>query len=200
MTKLAPEWVRTSDPVIRSPARYRWTTAPASPAVRADLKSAMSTSVAGMADCSVRRMGETGSSQTLACTQLGPARTAHQLASVSGCIPHVSSLLVFGWQGHCELPGSWPHCSHLWSAPAVASHSEGWRASKISFGAFVHGALDPHVPCHVGVGIACDGLGAVSMKECDLVSRERCQHSPEIRHPPAIPIVGIRYHPWHHGA
>ena len=27
MTKL--EWVRTSDPVIRSPARYRWTTAPA---------------------------------------------------------------------------------------------------------------------------------------------------------------------------
>ena len=29
MTKLAPEWVRTSDPVIRSPARYRWTRAPA---------------------------------------------------------------------------------------------------------------------------------------------------------------------------
>ena len=28
MTKLAPEWVRTSDPVIRSPACYRWTTAP----------------------------------------------------------------------------------------------------------------------------------------------------------------------------
>ena len=28
MTKLAPEWVRTIDPVIRSPARYRWTTAP----------------------------------------------------------------------------------------------------------------------------------------------------------------------------
>ena len=29
MTKLAPEWVRTNDPVFRSPARYRWTTAPA---------------------------------------------------------------------------------------------------------------------------------------------------------------------------
>ena len=29
MTKLAPEWVRTSDPVIRSPVPYRWTTAPA---------------------------------------------------------------------------------------------------------------------------------------------------------------------------
>ena len=28
MTKLAPEWVRTSDPVIRNPARYGWTTAP----------------------------------------------------------------------------------------------------------------------------------------------------------------------------
>ena len=33
MTKLAPEWVRTSDPVIRSPARYRWTTAPAHPTI-----------------------------------------------------------------------------------------------------------------------------------------------------------------------
>ena len=30
MTKLAPEWVRTSDPVIRSPARYCWTTVPTS--------------------------------------------------------------------------------------------------------------------------------------------------------------------------
>ena len=29
MTKLPPEWVRTSDSVIRSPARYHWTTAPA---------------------------------------------------------------------------------------------------------------------------------------------------------------------------
>ena len=29
MTKLVPECVRTSDPVIRSPARYRWTTVPA---------------------------------------------------------------------------------------------------------------------------------------------------------------------------
>ena len=28
MTKLVPKWVRTSDPVIRSPSRYRWTTAP----------------------------------------------------------------------------------------------------------------------------------------------------------------------------
>ena len=29
MTKLSPEWVQTSDPVIRSSARNRWTTAPA---------------------------------------------------------------------------------------------------------------------------------------------------------------------------
>ena len=29
MTKLAPGWVRTIDPMIKSPARYRWTTAPA---------------------------------------------------------------------------------------------------------------------------------------------------------------------------
>ena len=34
MTKLAHEWVRTSDPVIRSPARYHWTTAPASTTYR----------------------------------------------------------------------------------------------------------------------------------------------------------------------
>ena len=37
MTKLAPEWVRTSDPVIRSPARYRWTTAPAHNTLWSDL-------------------------------------------------------------------------------------------------------------------------------------------------------------------
>ena len=29
MMKHAPEWVRTCDPVIRSPVRYRYTTAPA---------------------------------------------------------------------------------------------------------------------------------------------------------------------------
>ena len=29
MMKLGPEWFRTSDPVIRRPERYRWTTAPA---------------------------------------------------------------------------------------------------------------------------------------------------------------------------
>ena len=33
MTKLAPERVRISDPVIRSPARYRWTTATATAVV-----------------------------------------------------------------------------------------------------------------------------------------------------------------------
>ena len=108
-----------------------------SPAARAELKSVMSTSVAGMANCSVWRMGDAGSNgkQSNSCMHatIGPARTAHRLASVSGRIPHVSSLLVFGWQGHCELPGSWPHCSHFWSAPAAASHSDGWRASQISF-------------------------------------------------------------------
>ena len=43
MTKLAPEWVRTSDPVIRSPACYRWTTAPAYIPVREHLPCHMST-------------------------------------------------------------------------------------------------------------------------------------------------------------
>ena len=37
MTKSAPEWVRTSDPVIRSPAHYRWTTAPAGAAEEASI-------------------------------------------------------------------------------------------------------------------------------------------------------------------
>ena len=37
MSKLAPEWVRTNDPVIRSPARYRWTTAPASIYIRLNI-------------------------------------------------------------------------------------------------------------------------------------------------------------------
>ena len=37
MTKLAPEWVRTCNPVIRSPARYRWTTAPARSALQSVL-------------------------------------------------------------------------------------------------------------------------------------------------------------------
>ena len=34
MTKLAPEWVRTSDPVIRSPARYQGLRRPATLEVR----------------------------------------------------------------------------------------------------------------------------------------------------------------------
>ena len=38
MTKLAPDWVQTSDPVIRSPVRYRWTTAPALMDIRSILE------------------------------------------------------------------------------------------------------------------------------------------------------------------
>ena len=34
MMKDAPEWARTSDPVIRSPAHYVWTTAPTECAIR----------------------------------------------------------------------------------------------------------------------------------------------------------------------
>ena len=35
LMKHAPEWVRTSNPVIRSPARYRWITAPAGRIIQA---------------------------------------------------------------------------------------------------------------------------------------------------------------------
>ena len=41
MTKIAPEWVRTNDPVIRSPARYRWSTAPAPLALRDAMNTAI---------------------------------------------------------------------------------------------------------------------------------------------------------------
>ena len=41
MTKLAPEWVRTNDPVIRSPARYRWATAPAHKLFKCDIDSSI---------------------------------------------------------------------------------------------------------------------------------------------------------------
>ena len=43
MTKLAPEWVRTSNPVIRSPARYRWTTTPVKPSLRSALNNSILT-------------------------------------------------------------------------------------------------------------------------------------------------------------
>ena len=70
----------------------------------------------------------------------------------------------------------------------------------LHFAALVHGTLDPHVPGHVGVGVACDGLSEVNTKEGDLINRENCQHSPEIRQPPLVPIVVVRHHPWQHGA
>ena len=52
-------------------------------------------------------------SQTHACIQLGPARTAHLLASILGYIPCASSWLLFGWPGQCELPRLVPHFSHF---------------------------------------------------------------------------------------
>ena len=61
-----------------------------------------------------------------------------------------------------------------------------------NFAALIHGTLDQHVPGHVGVGVACDGLSEVSTKEGDLINRESCQHSPEIRQPPSGPIVVVR--------
>ena len=79
------------------------------------------------------KLGQTGRSQTHACTQQGSARTAHLLSFVSGRIPHASFLLVFVLQERCELPGSWLHCSHFWNAPVTAFHSKGWKASQISF-------------------------------------------------------------------
>ena len=53
-------------------------------------------------------LGQTGISQTLVITQLGPVCTAHLLASASVGILHALSLLVFGWH---DLPRSWLHCS-----------------------------------------------------------------------------------------
>ena len=66
-----------------------------------------------MADSKVRRVGEAGLNGTHACMQLDPARTAHLLAFFLGYIPCALSWLLFNWPGHCELPGSVPHCSHF---------------------------------------------------------------------------------------
>ena len=48
---------------------------------------------------------------------------------------------------------------------------EDGEPARFHFAALVHGTLDPHVPGHVGVGGACDGLNEVSTKEGDLISR-----------------------------
>ena len=77
---------------------------------------------------------------------------------------------------------------------------EDGEPARLYFAAHVHATLDPHVPGHVGVGVACDGLSEVSTKEGHLINRESCQHSPYIRQPPPVPIVVVRYHPWQHGA
>ena len=45
-----------------------------------------------------------------------------------------------------------------------------------------------------------DGSSEFSTKVSDLINRESCQHSPEIRQPPPVPIVVVRYHPWQQGA
>ena len=57
---------------------------------------------------------------------------------------------------------------------------EDGEPARLHFAALVHCALDPHVPGHVGVGVACDGLSEVSLKEGDLISRESCQHCREV--------------------
>jgi len=106
------------------------------PAAWAELKST-SLSAWGMADHGVWRVGEAwsnGRESTHACMWLGSAHTVHHFTSILGHIPCASSWHLFDWPGRCETPWSGHHCSHLWSAPAAASHSGGWRASQTSAG------------------------------------------------------------------
>ena len=112
------------------------------------------------------RLGRTGMSQTHACMQPGSARTAHLLASVSGRIPCASFWFLFCWPGHCEPIGSEPHCFGVHQELLLIL--EDGKPARFHFAALVHGTLDPHVPGHVGVGGACDGLNEVSTKKGDL--------------------------------
>jgi len=77
---------------------------------------------------------------------------------------------------------------------------EDGEPSRFHFAALVHGTLDPHVPGHIGVGAACDGLSETSTKEGDLTNSESCQHCPDVGQPPPVSIVVVRHHPWQHGA
>ena len=74
MTKLAPEWVRTSDPVIRSPARYRWTTAPA---------------------LSRTKDSRPGKTPTFRAPQVSPGESTHiPRTSISGSTPPLIGILI----------------------------------------------------------------------------------------------------------
>ena len=42
---------------------------------------------------------------------------------------------------------------------------EDGEPARLHFAALVHCTLNPHIPGHVGVGVACDGLTEVGLKE-----------------------------------
>ena len=44
-----------------------------------------------------------------------------------------------------------------------------------------------------------DRSSEVSKKVGDFINRESCEHSPEIRQPPPVPIVVVCNGPWQHG-
>ena len=92
------------------------------------------------------------------------------------------------------------HISGVHQQLLLTLELEDGEPDRLHFAALVHGTLDRHVPGHVGVGVASDGVDEVSTKEDDLINREGSQHSPEVRQPPPVPIVVVRYHPWQHGA
>ena len=134
----------------------------------------MSVSKSGMADCRVRRVGEElrqmGMSQTHTCMQPGPAHTAYLLASVRAtfCVfPHGYTLRLARALRAARIPIT------LFTFLECTSS---WYFGEPARVALDHGAFDPHVPGHVGVGVACDGLRELSLKEGHLISTKSCQH------------------------
>ena len=141
-----------------------------SPAAWAELKSTMRLSEAGMADCRVRRVGDAGSNGKESNSFMHATRSCTSSRIRFGLHSLCFLLFLFGWPEHCEQLGFGQHCSHFWNAPAVASHSGGWKAIQISFCCLFHGTFNPHV----GVGVSSDELSEISLKEGNLINREIC--------------------------
>ena len=81
------------------------------------------------------------------------------------------------------------HIVHISGVQLLLLVLEDGEPARLHCAALVHSTLDAHVPRHVGVGVASNGLSEVSAKEGDH------QHRPEVRQQSAVPIVVICYNP-----
>ena len=135
-------------------------------------------------------------SRTHVCMQLGPARTAHLLASfwATFLVLHLGSFSV--GQGIVSCPDQCHivHISRVHKQLLLIL-----KDARLHFAALIHCTLDPHIPGHVRIRVTSYVLSEVSTKEGNLISTKTSQHSPEIRQLLPIPIIVICYHLWQHG-